>query len=82
MNYWEFPNSSTKGGHMKYFQLADKYIRITTEITYLEDLIKSDNDLALVRQLEQLRLDQKEIASMIDEYNGVKNDGRRSEGLA
>ncbi|MGY3775798.1 hypothetical protein [Helcococcus sueciensis] len=67
---------------MKYFQLADKYIRITTEITYLEDLIKSDNDLALVRQLEQLRLDQKEIASMIDEYNGVKNDGRRSEGLA
>ncbi|MDO4605231.1 MAG: hypothetical protein Q4B23_04560 [Helcococcus sp.] len=67
---------------MKYFQLADKYTRITTEITYLEDLIKSDNDLALVRQLEQLRLDQKEIASMIDEYNGVKNDGRRSEGLA
>ncbi|MDO4605499.1 MAG: hypothetical protein Q4B23_05945 [Helcococcus sp.] len=67
---------------MKYIQLADKYIRITTEITYLEDLIKSDNDLALVRQLEQLRLDQKEIASMIDEYNGVKNDGRRSEGLA
>ena len=67
---------------MKYIQLADKYIRITTEITYLEDLVKSDNDLALVRQLEQLRLDQKEIASMIDEYNGVRNDGRRSEGLA
>lgn len=70
------------GGIVKYIQLADKYIRITTEITYLEDLVKSDNDLALVRQLEQLRLDQKEIASMIDEYNGVRNDGRRSEGLA
>lgn len=67
---------------MKYFQLADKYIRITTEITYLEDLIKSDNDLDLVRQLEQLRLDQKEFASMIDEYNGVKNGGRRSERVA
>lgn len=57
---------------MKYIQLADKYTRITTEITYLEDLIKRDNDLALVRQLEQLRKEQKEVASLIDEYNGVK----------
>lgn len=61
---------------MKYIQLADKYISITTEITYLEDLIKRDNDLALVRKLEQLRLEQKEVASLIDEYNGVKNDIR------
>lgn len=59
---------------MRHFQLADKYMRITTEITYLEDLIKCDNDLALVRKLEQLRLEQKEVASMIDEYNGVRND--------
>ena len=57
---------------MKYIQLADKYTRITTEITYLEDLIKHDTDLALVRQLEQLRKEQKEVASLIDEYNGVK----------
>ena len=57
---------------MKYIQLADKYARITTEIAYVEDLIKHDSDLALVRQLEQLRKEQKEIASMIDEYNGVK----------
>ena len=64
---------------MKYIQLADKYTRITTEITYLEDLIKHDTDLALVRQLEQLRKEQKEVASLIDEYNGVKNnDDRRS----
>ena len=59
---------------MKYIQLADKYTRITTEITYLEDLIKHDSDLALVRQLEQLRKEQKEVASLIDEYNGVKKN--------
>ena len=69
----------TQGGIVKYIQLADKYTRITTEITYLEDLIKHDTDLALVRQLEQLRKEQKEVASLIDEYNGVKNnDDRRS----
>lgn len=59
---------------MKYIQLADKYTCITTEIAYVEDLIKHDSDLALVRQIEQLRKEQKEVASMIDEYNGVKND--------
>ena len=59
---------------MKYIQLADKYTGITTEIAYVEDLIKHDTDLALVRQLEQLRKEQKEVASLIDEYNGVKND--------
>ena len=37
----------------------------------LEDLIKRDNDLALTRKLEQLRLDQKEVAEQIDNYNGV-----------
>lgn len=67
---------------MGYLELTDKYIRITTEIIYLKDLIKSDNDLALTRKLEHLRLEQKEVAYMIDEYNGVKNDDRRSEGLA
>lgn len=56
---------------MGYLELADKYTRITTEITYLEDLIKRDNDLALTRKLEQLRLDQKEVAEQIDKYNGV-----------
>ena len=59
---------------MKDIQLADKYIRITTEIAYVEDLIKHDSDLALVRQLEQLRKEQKEVASLIDEYNGVKKN--------
>ena len=66
---------------MKYIQLADKYTRITTEIAYVEDLIKHDSDLAFVRQLEQLRKEQKKVASLIDEYNGVKNDDRRSKKL-
>ena len=55
-----------RGGIVKYIQLADKYTRITTGIAYVEDLIKHDSDLALVRQLEQLRKEQKEIASVIN----------------
>lgn len=63
---------------MGYLDLVSKYTKITSEIGYIEELMKKDKDLALVRKLETLRVEQKDLKYQIDKYNGVKN-GRLSE---
>lgn len=59
---------------MGYLELVDKYTSVTREIGYIEDLIKKDEDLALVRKLKQLRREQRDLGKKIDEYNGVRDE--------
>lgn len=63
---------------MGYLELVNKYITITSEIGYIEELMKKYKDLALKRMLKRLREEQSEVKREIDRYNGVKN-GRLSE---
>ena len=55
---------------MRYLELIDEYALTTMKIEYIQDLMKKDKHLALVRKLEQLRGEQKYLAGKIDEYNG------------
>lgn len=59
---------------MGYLELVDKYTSVTREIGYIEDLIKKDEDLALVRKLKQLRREQRDLGKKINEYNGVRDE--------
>lgn len=61
---------------MGYLELVNKYIAITNEIGYIEELMKKYKDLALKRKLNGLREAQAEAKREIDMYNGVRDDGR------
>lgn len=54
---------------MKYLELADKYISITNEIGYIENIMEKDKDLKFKRKLIQLRKEQKELEEKIDYEN-------------
>ena len=61
---------------MGYFELVNRYNTITMEIGFLESQAKHDDDNAITRRLQTLRLEQKEAEAKINEYNGVVDEFR------
>lgn len=59
---------------MGYFELVDRYTKITMEIGYVEKQAKIYDDLSFVRTLERLREEQKEVEKEINRYNGVEDE--------